>query len=311
MGWYLFQHQEQWRGIAIERPSLVGVCGAACVGSLLVAGPIFQLMTRQVGTDVGLFESTNLAIMTSAINTFVPLHGGLVARGVYLKKRHGLELSKFAATFIGYSILRLCAAATLACAAGVWLLARQADGVGLASIAHGERSTVGLQWLVAVAGAMAAAAFGACLVRPSWFQGLGFDSRQLPGWLRPVMTLHDGWQELVKCPTFMLKVLVLVVLQIAAEVVGIWAAWNAVGASLSPVASLLVASFGILTSLTGLTPGGIGLVDLVSVAVGATVAIEPAHGIAASLVARGVGLVILAITGPLAFYWLARQLRRR
>lgn len=229
MGWYLVQHQEQWRGVAIERPRLVGVCAAACFASLLVAGPIFQLMTRQVGTDVGLVESTNLAIMTSAINTFVPLHGGLVARGVYLKKRHGLELSKFAATFIGYSILRLCVAATLACAAGAWLLARQTGGVGLASMAHGDRSTIGLQGLVAVAGAMAAAAFGACLVRPSWFQRLGFDSRHLPGWLRPLMTLHAGWQELVKCPAFMVKVLGLVALQIAAEVVMVWAAWNAVG----------------------------------------------------------------------------------
>ena len=108
----------------------------------------------------------------------------------------------------------------------------------------------------------------------------------------------------------MAKVLGLVVLQIVAEVVVVWSAWNAVGASLPPVAALLVASFGILTSLTGLTPGGIGLVELVSVAVGATVAIEPTHGIAASLVSRGVGLAILAILGPLAFYWLARQVRR-
>jgi len=320
MAWYLLQHRDQWRGISIERPALVAVCAAACLVALLVPGPIFQLMTSRVGAQVGLGESTCLAVMTSAINTFVPLHGGVAARGVYLKKRHGLELSRFAATFLGYNILRLCAAASLACAAGLWLLWQQSANGGLAASAPSRPATVGLQWLIAISAAMAAVAFGTCFVRPAWFRGFwigGAGDRAVvaqrlerSAWLRPVFTLHAGWLELVRCPTFLLKVLGLVVLQVMAEVVMVWAAWNAVGATLSPAASLLVASFGILTGLTGLTPGGIGLVDLVSVAIGATVAVEPTHGIAASLVARGTGLAILAIIGPMAFYWLARQLRR-
>jgi predicted Zn-dependent peptidase len=42
-----------------------------------------------------------------------------------------------------------------------------------------------------------------------------------------------------------------------------------VGVQLSAAAVALVTSFGILAALTGLTPGGLGLVELVSVAVGA------------------------------------------
>jgi len=75
----------------------------------------------------------------------------------------------------------------------------------------------------------------------------------------------------------------------------------------SPVAASLVASFGILTALTGLSPGGLGLVELVAVGVGTTVAVSPAHGIAAGLLARGVGLAIVCVTTPPAFLWLARR----
>lgn len=307
MGWYLLRHREQWQGMLIESPELVAFCGAACVVALLVPGRIFQLMTRQVGAAVGLGESTCLAVMTTAINTFVPLHAGVAARAVYLKKRHGLELSRFAATFLGYNILRLCAAASLACIAGLWLLWHRAGDPGLETAEAVNRATLGLQGLVVVSAALAAVAFGTCFVRPAWLGGVGFRGFARVSWLRPLFRLHEGWVELIRSPAFLVNVLGLVVLQVLAEVVMVWAAWNAVGARLSPVAALLVAAFGILTALTGLTPGGLGLVEVVSVAVGATVAVDPTHGIAAGLIARGVGLAILGVTAPLAFLWLARR----
>jgi len=316
MARYLLLHQEEWRGISIERPALLAVCGTACLVALLVPGPIFQLMTSRVGAAVGLKESIGLAVMTSAINTFVPLQGGVAARAVYLKKRHGLELSRFAATFLGYNILRLCAASTLACAAGLWLLWHPSVGAGSAPSTLANRGTAGLGGLVAISAAMAAAAFATGFIRPAWFRRLrggvakwrvGQRSLERIAWLRPLFALHAGWFELMRCPTFLRKVFALVVLQIMAEVVMVWAAWNAVGAMLSPVASLLVASSGILTGLTGLTPGGIGLVDLVAVAVGATLSIDPAHGIAANVVARGVGLAVLGAIAPPSFHWLVSR----
>lgn len=307
IGWYLLCHWEQWRGISMERPGLLAVCGAAGFVALLVPGPIFQLMTRRVGAAVGLGESTCLAVMTSAINTFVPLHGGVAARAVYLKKRHGLDLSRFAATFVGYNILRLCAASSLACAAGIWLVWQQGADDGLVAPGTVSSASVELQLLVVVSAAMAAVALGTCFLRPAGWRCFGRRGLQHVGWLQPIFTLHAGWHELVSCPAFLVKVLGLVVLQVLAEVVMVWAAWNAVGAAVTPVAALLVAAFGILTGLTGLTPGGLGLVELVSVAVGATVAVDPTHGIAAGLAARGVGLAILTVAGPPAVFWLARH----
>ena len=98
--------------------------------------------------------------------------------------------------------------------------------------------------------------------------------------------------------------------------VGIWiqkmilAKWGQAGSnlyvSLSFVAVLvIVGGYVLYDALTGLTPGGLGLVELVSVAVGAAVAVEPTHGIAAGLVARGVSLAVLAVITPVALGGLA------
>ena len=92
------------QGLSAQRPALVALCGAACLVALIVLGPIFQLSTSRVGTALGLGESTCQAILTSAINMVAPLHGGVTARAVYLKKRHRLTVSRFPFTFVGYNI---------------------------------------------------------------------------------------------------------------------------------------------------------------------------------------------------------------
>ena len=306
--WYLLRHQDQWQAVSLSSPWMLVVCAAAVLAALLAPGPIFWVMTSRVGRDVGLAESTCLAVMTTAINTVVPLHGGAAARALYLKRRHDLHLSSFAATFIGYNILRLFIASAAACAAGGWLLAGRggaAEGLGASGLTAAELSatspaTAGLEGLVAIAGALALAAIAGCLVRPAWLGRLGLGGLEQYRLLKPLFTFQAGWHELMRCPRFLMKVLALVMLQIAAELVVVWAAWAAVGVSLSAAAVVLVTSFGILVGLTGLTPGGLGLVELVSVAVGATVAVEPAHGIAAGLVARGVSLAVIAAATPIA-----------
>jgi uncharacterized membrane protein YbhN (UPF0104 family) len=283
LGWYLTSRGEAWPQLRLASPAMLVVCGLATLGAMLAPGPIFWVMTRRVGKQIGLAESTWLSVLTVAISAVVPFHGGAAARAMYLKRRHGLELSAFAATFLGYNILRLLAASLVALSAGGWLLWRQPQS-GAALIA-----------IVTVAAGFASAAVAACLVRPSWFGALAGH------WLlAPLARFQQGWQELMACPRFLGRVLALVGLQIACELVAVWAAWSAVGLPLSAAVVLLVTGFAILTALTGLTPNGLGLVELVTVLVGASVAIDPAHGIAAGLVGRGVLMVVVFLTAPIA-----------
>ena len=241
--WYLLRHQDQWQAVSLSSPWMLVVCGAAMLAALLAPGPIFWVMTSRVGRDVGLAESTCLAVMTTAINTVVPLHGGAAARALYLKRQHDLHLSSFAATFIGYNILRLFIASAAACAAGGWLLARRggaAEGLGGSGLTTAELSatspaTAGLEGLVAIAGALALAAIAGCLVRPAWLGRLGLGGLEQYRLLKPLFTFQAGWHELMRCPRFLMKVLALVMLQIAAELVVVWAAWAAVGVSLMGV----------------------------------------------------------------------------
>ena len=208
LGGYLVGQCKQWPRPTVASPGMLAICGLATLGATLAPGPIFWIMTRRVGKNIGLAESTWLAVLTVAISAVVPLHGGAAARAMYLKQKHGLELSTFAATFLGYNILRLLAASLCAVVSGGWLLWRQ------------QQSSPALAAIVIVAASFAGAAIAACLVRPSWFGSLAGH------WLlAPLARFQQGWQALMACPLFLSRVLGLVCLQIACELVAVWAAW--------------------------------------------------------------------------------------
>lgn len=306
MAWYVLCHPEQWSNIAVESPSLVGLTVLACGSAMFVQGLVFRDMTARLGTQLAVSESTCLSVMTSTISLFLPLHGGMAFRGLYLQKKHGMELSKFASTFIGYNIARLWVASCLACASGGWFLLQAARGSGFMA-AHEHRAAIaGLKGIVVLTAVIAFAAPMGCLVQARLFRGKLEEIYCGAQLLRVIYLMHDGWRELVGCRWFLFRLFGFVVLQIAAEVLVVWAAWNAVGAGVSFATASLLASLGLLAALTGLTPGGVGLVELVSVGAGMTVAVEASQSIAAGLVARGASLAIMAIGCPLAMYWLAR-----
>jgi uncharacterized protein (TIRG00374 family) len=283
----------QYRGdVSLASLPMLGGCVVASFVAVIAAGAIFQATTAKVGHDVGLIESTALAVVSTAISLVMPFHGGTAVRALYLKRRHGLDLSTFAATFIGYNVLRLIVASTAVLVAATYLAASGRLG-----------DTDSLRNLAVLAAAIAAGATAACFLRPSWI------SRAITPYYErlaatrvggAVIRIHDGWEELNRCPWFLAKLFGLVLAQLTAEVATVWTAWAAVGTALPPAAAVLVTACGALAALTGLTPGGLGLVELVTTAVGTTVAVDPVHGMAASVLARLVSVVVLGVVMPFA-----------
>ena len=283
LGVYVYWHGTAWATVRLESPRSLLICAVGMLGAWAIVGEIFRITTTQVGRTVGYWESTALAVVGVAIDTMFPLHGGAAFRGFYLRQRHGLHLAAFVATILGYNVLRLFAAAILAFAASLWLATGQSD-----------RSR-GLEVCLWVAGACIAGAVTACSVSPAAARGI------LPASVLGVINaFHEGWAAILGSRGFLFRMFLLTVAQLVCEMIAVWGAWAAVGVELGPPSTALVTCFAILAGLAGLTPNGLGMTELVTVAVGSAVAVEPAHGIAASLLARGVNLSLIAMATPIA-----------
>ena len=290
---YVYWHRTAWDAVRLESPLSLAICAGGTIGALAIAGEIFRTTITRVGRSIGYWESLALAVAGVAIDTVFPLHGGAAFRGVYLRQRHGLPVAAFVAAMLGYSVLRLFTAAVLAFAASLWLSA------GQPGLSHG------LQACLWVAGACIVGAALMCGISPGVVRGI------VPKPLIGVIdAFHTGWATIVGSRRFLVRLFLLTAAQLVCEMVAIWGAWDAVGARLGLATTAVVTCFGVLAGLAGFTPGGLGLTELVTVSVGSAVAVEPVLGIAASLLARGVNLGIIAIMSPVAFGSLGIYRRR-
>lgn len=282
---YIWANRAAWAEVRLESPAHLAACGVAMAAAVVAPGPIFLVMVNKFVPRVGFAESTYLAVATTGINVFVPFHAGAAFRAVYLKRRHGLDLTAFAATFFGYNVLRLMVAAAAALAAAGWF-------------ALGDPRPE-LDALAAVAGGCLAVAVAACLVPRS-----GEPKNPV---LRRLAAFGRGWDALRRPPAFLARMVGLVAAQFAAELAALWAAYAAVGMPLDAPAVVLIGAFGVLAALSGVTPNGLGVYEFVVAAVGAAVAVDPVRGVAAALVARGVLAVVLLVAAPVVVLGLARD----
>jgi hypothetical protein len=67
LGWCLAGRGEPWPQLRVTSPPMLVVCVLATLGATLAPGPIFWVMTRRVEKQLGLAESTWLAVLTMAI----------------------------------------------------------------------------------------------------------------------------------------------------------------------------------------------------------------------------------------------------
>ncbi len=285
---YVWLHRDEVGSIALVSPAALGLCAGAMLGSLLAAGPLFYLMINKLQRCVGLLECVSLSILTTAVNTVVPFQGGAGVRAMYLKQRHGLNYCDFLATLYGYQVLRvlLC---TFGAAVSVLWMALGENREGLAPIAAGV--------LLCLAVAVAACCLPRVPATRHWL-------------VNRLAAFTQGWHTLRAEPRLLASMVGLVALQLAVEVLSFWAACATIGAPLGAAEAIAISSLGIVTSIVGLTPSGLGLYEAMVAFASSAVALNPVSNVMAALIMRLVLLAVLAILTPLSICQLSRGWNR-
>ena len=68
----------------------------------MIANALINLvLLRWLGARVSVGEAMSLAVVTAAGNLLGPMRGGMVARGVYLKRYHDFSYARFSSSLFG------------------------------------------------------------------------------------------------------------------------------------------------------------------------------------------------------------------
>jgi uncharacterized membrane protein YbhN (UPF0104 family) len=240
-----------------------------------------QFHFSRISVSIKVIEATVLLLFTTILN-YLPLNAGMVVRAQILKKYKSLSYTQYVSSMAAISLMTILAAGVLGLLSlGFGLSFRGFDGTK--DITE-SLVIVGLVFLGGIMGPLMV------IYIPAGFL------RLREGWIKDrFRTLIESWRQLhgshiiVACCFAILKLLI-----IASR---FWVCFLVLSVETSFLAVILFSSVITLLMFINLTPGGLGVRELLSGVVAEFLGLSFADGLLAAGLERVVGLIYLAVAG--------------
>lgn len=232
-------------------------------------------------------EWLSLSFASSFANYFLPFRGGTGLRALYMNRVHGFPISEFVSTLSVMYLMHIVANSLMALV-GMGLIAR-----------HGGPLNVSLLLFFAV---VATAGTAAMLLR--------FEIRReftsFP--LAQIAKLVNAWQAVRADRGLVTRLWILMAAMTLATVWQCHAAFAALSIALPWEGVAVYAAAKNLATLIGLTPGAMGVVELISIYLGKVLGYSTADALSVQALIRAVAIASLLLAGPFALLYLRRRI---
>lgn len=281
---YLYRH----RGALSDLPSLevgtwLALLLATVVGTLCSVLAVKQMLSA-VGADIGYGEMFLLHNATYLLN-LLPLKAGTVLRATYLRAHHGLSYTRFGLFALYLTLLTalITSLLGLGCLVAIYGLGKPVNRVFAVLLLALSLATV--------------AALMLPLPVPSWTGRLG-------GLLRNLMAAR---RELLARPVSLVSPLSALLATYLVGVLRLGFIYAGLGLDAHAGGLLLLGALGQVSVLVNLTPGGLGVREILLGGGAAVLGVPVEAGLLAALIERAVGLVWAVTVGFPSALWIWRR----
>jgi len=272
--YYLYLNADQYvQVLNISIPMVITLLALSLIQAFL-NGLINVYMFRILDANLSQREGFLLAA-TSTLANQLPISGGILTKGFYLKYKYNLSYTKyFSATL-----------ALFVCSIAVYGL------LGLAIL---------LYWLL----------FDKIHVSPLLFIGFGAMSASLFIFLLPLNSIKipnsilkwvqqalEGWMLIVKNPALVFKLLGIQTATMLLVAIRYWLAFHMVSQNVTISQVILFASASVLTQLVSFAPGGLGLREAIVSGIASLLGFKVGISVLAIGLDRLVSTVLIVILG--------------
>lgn len=263
------------------------------VFALFLLSLTFPLLNGMQNTylyrGLGVAEFTHrdgyLITAASTLANQLPVPGGIVSRGYYLKQRHNLSYAKYTSSTIALFFCYLTINGLIGIAVLLYWILRKETVVSFTLL-------IGFTFMVVC-------------VLVFW---LPMERIKLPEkmrrWTRQAI---DGWTSISRNPSLLLKLILLQAALVALLALRYWIAFRMLSQNVSPGQTLLLASASILTQLVSIAPGGLGVREAIVASVASVLGFDAGVSILAVGLDRLVITVMIVLTGWVSIVILGKQ----
>ena len=284
---YLLQHRAELEQLWSLRSSAVLLFGVLLAAEMLVRGVEFQFAVRLLNTRITGAESLSLSFATSLLN-YAPMNAGTVLRARVLKRARDLSYTHYVALMSALILLSIIAGACL----GILVLA-----LGSGSLADNTDSLAVLF--------VAAIVLSVALLRvpAGWL-------RDRDGWIwTTIGAFLEGWRQLRSDPRSLGLLFLLAIAKLLLVSARFWICFGALQLPVDYLGSIMFAVVASLLVIVSITPGAVGVRELLIGAIASVTGMSFAHGAAAASLDRVLSLLFVIAGGiPSLLHLRARKL---
>jgi uncharacterized membrane protein YbhN (UPF0104 family) len=251
--------------------------------SVVINGLINVSLYGAVEAHLTYVEGIGLGVVGSLANQ-LPLAGGLIAKGAYLKQKHRLAYTDFLSVTTALYICFVAANGVTASAVLAVLAAKRAIPISLHLGFLAMAASVGLLWIP--------------------ISRFGF----LPDkWDRRLARLAAGWQALSLKRSLLVKQVGLQILMTIVSAARFWIAFHALSQEVTYAQCLLFSAATILTRLVSIAPGGIGVREGIVAGLASILGFEAGVSAVAVGLDRLVATSLIIVLGTVYSYILTKK----
>jgi uncharacterized membrane protein YbhN (UPF0104 family) len=287
-GVYLYRNAERYRQLLDVNPkSLLSLFGLS-FAIPLANGSINYLLFRNLGVHMSFNESFGLAAVNTLANQ-LPFSGGLIAKGIYLKKRHGLTYTKYLSAMVATYVCFIAANGVI----GLIITAFLASFQGARIPALLALGFVAMTISVVV------------LVLPIRLDFLPTK------WKTRINNVAEGWQVLSQDRILLLQLILIQVITTIIAAQRFQIAFSTLSQDVSYAQCLLFSSATILTRLISVTPGGLGVREGIVAGLASVLGFDPGVSAVAVGLDRLISTVGILGLGVIYTYSLSKRIAHK
>jgi len=287
-GGYIYLNFDRVSQLFIFSPSTI--CYLAILAGIVITlnGTANYLLYRNLGIPISLITSIALATINTLAN-LLPFSGGLIAKGIYLKKRHNLAYGKY-----------------LSATGALYILFISINGIiGLISLlilkyAYGQNPPPILY-----------IGYGLMSVCVGFFWFPMMIEIVPDRWKDMATRIVEGWHILRNNRGLFLKLSLVQITTVLVMASRFILSYDVFSQRIPLLSAILFSSATILTRLVSIIPGGIGIRETVVAVIGNYFGIEPSISAYAVAFDRLISTLLVLILGLFFSYYLGRDIWER
>lgn len=282
---YISENVEEFKSITIKYPFYFILLLIFTLISYYLNGISTKILLKPLDVSLNNNEAFGTSILTGFYNMITPFRGGIAARALYLKKKHGFSYTNFLASLAASVVISFIVISVLGLIS-VWLIWIKFKIFSLGLFLIFCAALIGMVVLIIVSP----------YVKETKYK-----------WMNFFLKIATGWKLLKNDRRIILN---LILLNFVTQIIGaltLLYQYKVIGIEITIMQSVFISSIAAFSVWLGLTPASLGIQEALTVLSAVAIGLSATQTLFAAVIGRIVSSLFLFILGPIYSYYMLKK----